>query len=286
MSFNKICGFVCCLSSLLLSACAGKDSVLFVTATNVGIDFDSTPPNVAIAYDRYEGYFGPQYENGAIAPVVGRLEANLSLFTPQLRQVYATGDAARLVTKKTPSDTLPRKPLKGDKRVAFFGTSSNIGLKVTFSPEGFPESLSIGYKRKEVSLVPITQNSETQEDEYGSVLAAIAMNINTPQISDVELGVSQFFATGIAADQLASENQEIRDVFYKMAKDSIKIEEAQFVEDDAGKKLESALKADPTFRDKLKQWMGENQVKTTVTLLAYGDEYAMERKAAVAELLP
>ena len=140
---------------LLAQACVGTDNVLFVTTTNIGIDADTTPPNVSIAYDRYEGYFGPAYESGALPPVIARLELNTSVFAPKIRQLYASGDAAELVTKKDPGTPEPRELKSAEKRVAFFGTGSVVGLKVAFTPNGLPQSLSLGYKRKEFSLIPV-----------------------------------------------------------------------------------------------------------------------------------
>ncbi|MBF0307665.1 MAG: hypothetical protein HQL41_18730, partial [Alphaproteobacteria bacterium] len=59
-----------------LAACADSDSVLFVTKTSLGIDMDTKPAGVAIAYDRVEGYVGPTYDNGAMPPVVAFIESS------------------------------------------------------------------------------------------------------------------------------------------------------------------------------------------------------------------
>ena len=47
--------------------------------------------------------------------------------------------------------------LQGDptkKRLVFFGTSTTLGLKAGFSGDGYPDSLTFGYKRKEFSFIP------------------------------------------------------------------------------------------------------------------------------------
>ena len=264
-----------------LTGCVGTDSVLFVTTTNIGIDADTRPPNATIGYDRYEGYFGPVYESGAIPPVVARLESNLSVFSPQLRQVYATGDAARLVTTDGRAAVTP-KPLTGDKRVAFFGTGTAVGLKVTFTANA-PESISLGYKRKEFSYIPIIETPAG--DVYGSVLASIDLNVNTPSLTNTALGVSQFFATGVAAEQLARDNAEIRRAFQKEAEQAVTLVRATFVKDEAGALLRRATEEDPEFVDDLKAWIERNNLRISTTLLIYGKEYADQRQAAVDELL-
>jgi hypothetical protein len=271
-------------SFLFATACADADNVLFVTVTNIGIDADTKPPNVTIGYDRYEGYIGPVYENGSMPPVVARLESNLAVFNPEIRQVYATGDAAKFVT----SDEQPTpKKLSGAKKVAFVATGTNIGLKVSFIGNA-PESFSLGYKRKELSFIPLIRPEgadAAHEDSYASVIASIDMNVNTPSLSDTKLGVSQFFATGIAAEQLASKNPEIRKVFKKIAEQAISLRTTQFTKDESSNKLIDAIETDPTFRDDLRSWIDRQGLSISPTLLIYGKDFAEERKQAVSELL-
>ena len=204
-------------TAFTLVGCASPDNAIFVTTANIGIDADTTPPNITIGYDRYEGYYGPIYDSGALPPVIARLESNLSLLSPQLHQIYATGDAAQIVTDNKPPKPEPR-PLLGTKRVAFFGTSSVIGLKASFNANG-PESLSLGYKRKELSFIPIIQTPEG--DQYGSVVASISMDVATPDLTDTKVGISQFFATGIAAENLAYSEKSIKDLFKLQAVEAL-----------------------------------------------------------------
>jgi hypothetical protein len=274
------------LSSLLIAAgCAGEDSVLFVTTTQIGIDADTKPPNISIGYDRYEGYVGPVYQSGAIPPVFARLESNLKIFSPEIRQVYATGDAARLVTSPNPS--ISNKALTGNKKVAFVGTGTNIGLKVSFAGNA-PESFSFGFKRKEISFIPVIRSTEDgakHEDQYGSVLAAIDLNVNTPTLTDTRLGVSQFFATGIAAEQLASTNEKIRGELKKIAAQAVALKTAKFTKDQASNRLIETINEDPEFRKDLTKWIEEQDLGISTTLLIYGDKYADERNRAVENLL-
>ncbi len=285
-------GSLAALSILLLAAgCADPDSVLFVTVTNIGIDADTKPANVTIGYDRYEGYIGPTYGTGAIPPVVARIESNLAIFNPEIRQVYATGDAAKLVTGNQ-SSAPSNKALSGKKRLAFFGTGTNIGLKVAFMANA-PESISFGYKRKEFSFIPlgktIDKDTGVEIDAYGSVLASIDMNVNTPSLTTTKLGVSQFFATGIAAEQLASTNAEIRQAFKKIAAQAVTLG-GKYVKDAAGNKLRTFWKPDgeninPENQAKIKLWMKKHAVDSlSITFFMRNDMFADARIQAVDDL--
>ena len=253
---------------LLASACVGEDSVLFVTTTNIGIDADTTPPNLAIAYDRYEGYFGPTYASGALPPVYARLQSNNSVFNPKIKQTYATGEAARLISsdekcpKCTPSDTPPE--LTGDKRVAFAGTTATVGLKVTFSPQGPPESVALGYKRKEYSLIPVLsqevvlKNGEKdKKDTYASVVAAFGINAATTKVADAGLGVSQFFATGVAAQNLARDSG-IREIFKGEAEEALAL--IDYGADNNSDLLREKTKEDASY-EKLQKWVSDQHDK-------------------------
>lgn len=194
------------VSLVLIAGCASVNSVLFVTKTSLGIDLDSKPPSASIAYDRIEGYLGPRYDNGAVPPVVARIQTDGKIFNPRVRQLYATGDAATLVVKPTgptrPSD------LSGEKRLMFFGTTTTIGLKVSFTGE-VPDSFHLGYKRKEFSFIPLgrTKTSDGKEvDVYPSVLATLDNRAQVgagPSATGLEVG--QLFATGTTAEELAKD---------------------------------------------------------------------------------
>jgi hypothetical protein len=202
----------CALLALtLLSGCSTTDQAVFVTKTSLTVlDADTSPPALSIAYDRTEGFYGPAYENGAAAPVTAILQSNGNLLAPQVRQLYATGHAAEIVAGRAPAE---RAELGGRKRPMFFGTQTNIGLKLTFAAEQpVPTALHFGYKRKEASVIPIGTTGEGADarDHYPSAIAAID-NTNTLETAEgTTLRVTQFFATGAAADALAP---GLRDTF-------------------------------------------------------------------------
>lgn len=223
----------------LLAGCASSDHVLFVTKTSIGIDFDSKPATASIGYDRVEGYVAPRYSNGEIPPVVASVKSDGQIFNPTIRQVYATGDAAVIATGG------PRKkrdqPMKGDRELMFFGTTTTTGFKVGFTT-GVPDSFVFGFKRKEYSYIPLAEAKEEKDDRglakpgrhiYPSVLASIdtAANVATDgTIAETALSNSQFFATGTAARNLAS-TRRIQDGFIGLATEAVAAQQNKNVQD-------------------------------------------------------
>src|SRR5712691_6291695 len=93
-------------TALQATACASTDHAVFVTATDIGINADAKAGVLNIGYDRTEGFVGPEYvETGATPQAFGYLWSNLSAFSPKIKQLYATGEAAALVTQ--PMDPVP-----------------------------------------------------------------------------------------------------------------------------------------------------------------------------------
>lgn len=228
------------ISMAVLSGCADPKYVLFVTTTQIGIDADSKTQSANIGYERYEGFVGPGYESGGVPPVIARLKSNLSMIDPKISQIYATGDAARLASGGTAK--WEPKPLSGQRRIMFFGTGTNFGLKATFSTQA--PAFSLGYKRQEFSLIPIGTKTtgatlapkkareeadavaprpvDGSEDVYLSVLAAFDLNVANKTFQGTGVGVSQFFATGDAAETLAM-RPDIQAVFDKEAENALNI---------------------------------------------------------------
>jgi hypothetical protein len=198
------------LLALLLTACAsGPNTVVFVTKSSLGVDVEQTPPGASIAYDRVEGYFGPRFDSGAVPPVVASFTTNGQLLGREVKQVFATGDAARLLAN--PSAQVAADPaLKGDFKPMFFGTSTTLGVKIGFEAGGSTSTFTLGYKRKELTVIPVTQ------DVFPSVLGTLQTDINAATASDSRFGAGQLFATGSVATDLAR-RIEVRDVFMAQA---------------------------------------------------------------------
>ncbi|MBC7905236.1 MAG: hypothetical protein H7Y60_00615 [Rhodospirillaceae bacterium] len=205
-----------------VTGCADSDSVLFVTKSSIGIDFDSQPPGASIAYDRVEGFFGPRYDNGAVPPVVASIATGGSLFDPEVRQVYATGKAAEIVQDGAqPGQSLP---LAGGRKMMFFGTSTTAGLKIGFTT-GYPDSFSFGYKRKEASYIPLGTTKDAsgnQVDAYPSVLASLDTRVQSKDVQSTSMLTRQYFATGSAAEMLATK-KEVKKAFHEKHQDAFEV---------------------------------------------------------------
>ncbi len=198
------------LLALALAACASRPgTVVFVTKTSLGVDVEQTPPSASIAYDRVEGYFGPRYETGAVPPVVAVFMTNGQLLDRQVKQLYATGDAARALL--APAVPLPSEPEQtGDFKPMFFGTSTTVGLKIGYEAGGSTSTFTLGYKRKELSVIPVN------EGRFPSVLATLQTDVDARSATDSRFGTGQLFATGAAATALAA-RQDVREVFITKA---------------------------------------------------------------------
>ena len=187
--------------ALLLGGCV-SDRAIFVTNTSLGLDLDTAPATASIAYDRTEGVLAPSYENGGIGPILGTVETDGAIIAPKVRQLYGTGDAAVIsATGVTPLPATP-KPLTGTHHTAFIGTSTTLGVKVTFSADTVISSFNFGYKRKEFTNIRL--GSQGGQAFYPSVLASLDTTIQTPNPTGVTLTTRQFISTGAAADALAS----------------------------------------------------------------------------------
>ena len=228
-------------AALLLSACASpSDSVYFITKTSTSIvDADTVPAGISIGYDRVEGYAGPRFADGSVFPVASAIESKGEGIDRQVRQVFATGNAAKIVTRQGTADAQAAakndagsapdlqqpadksgtsgSPGTNDKRkVVFFGTSTSVGLKMGFEATApLPSSFTFGYKRKELAVVPVDHN-RLNTSVLGSFTngvgvaarpespaSAAASGAASAARGTARFDVQQFFATGIAAEQLA-----------------------------------------------------------------------------------
>ena len=206
--------------AIILSGCSTTDSAVFVTKSTIGVvDVDSTPGTVSFAYDREEGYFGPNYESGAVPPVVGSMRSSGEIINPTIKQLYATGEAATLVvdesaTSYTAGDT---DKLTGNRKALVFGTSTSLGFKIGVANSN--PTFTLGYKRKEASYIPIHESNGSGGDVYSSVLASIDTTITTDE-SGNSFENGQYFATGEAAKLLATQPY-IKSAFRDRAESSL-----------------------------------------------------------------
>jgi hypothetical protein len=173
----------------VVSGCVGYDSTLFVTKTNYGVDFSTTPPTASIDISRTEGVVSPQFEEGKTVPVLASFKASgNNVFSASLGSAFATGNAAKTLAVLYDQPTrgpvaegalsLDANPLKEeaagqngkpmnfqqhDVRPVLFGTKTSLGLNIGWSNMTAlaPDSFTLGYNRKEMALVPITKKEVT-----------------------------------------------------------------------------------------------------------------------------
>lgn len=217
--------------AFLLTGCAvAPDTVVFVTKTSIGVDAESTTPGMSIAYDRVEGYVAPRYETNKIPAVYASFNSNGEVYNRDVRHVYATGKAAKIIsanqaklarldsTNNMPmlanaapaiASTPEGSPIDHTKptRLMFFGTSTTIGLKVSPSTLG-GDNFVFGIKRKEMSIIPTVGDP----DNFPSVIALFTSDLAHKEPAKLEerkgkniLDIRQFFATGVAADEVAND---------------------------------------------------------------------------------
>lgn len=224
------------LSLLALAACADPKRAVFVTSTSVGINGDVATQTANIGYDRTEGFIGPNFvETGSAPPVFSYIASNLSLFDTAVKQLYATGGAACLVTNgdvvQVDDDDKAKSPcgkkndeLTGRPELMLFGTTNTLGLKAGFDPaSGLPSSIVFGYKRKEMSVIPFhtpQEGDKNKESVYASTLASIDLNSGVKSFADSGVRIVQFLATGQAAKNLAGQDI-IREVYKAKASDAV-----------------------------------------------------------------
>lgn len=226
--------------ALMGAGCSSPDRAVFVTATNIGVNADATARVVNLGYDRTEGFVGPDYvDTGAAPPAVGYIESNLEVFSPKIKQVYATGKAADIVTRADASSVVVEPDdYTGQRRIMAFGTSSNVGLKLGFAtPTGLPDSISFGYKRSEASIIPFRPGDPTtgQPDQYAPVLASVDMDQSSVSLPESKLRMTQFVATGVAAQNLAKSDY-IQGIFKKKAQAALSLGEQDAATLDVGKR--------------------------------------------------
>ena len=216
------------ISIATLTALAGcatdQKTATFITKTSLSIlDADSTPPNISIAYNRDEGYFGPRYESGAVPSVLASIRSDGNIFDPQVMQLYATGNAAEIAAGRDPAQvTVDSSQMTGDTKRMIFGTTTTVGFKVDVGPNSTPKGLLFGFRRKEVSVIPLATAAKSKADQsdvhaYPSVIAAIDTTARSTREQDtlaLNLDNRQFFATGIAAEAMAI---PLRNEFLKRA---------------------------------------------------------------------
>ncbi|PTN10963.1 hypothetical protein [Nitrosomonas aestuarii] len=300
-----------------ISGCAiGFDHTLFVTKSNVGIDFDSKPPTAELSIARRELVIAPTFEGGQTPPVVGGFRtSNRLLFGLDVSSVFAGGDAAFALSDKglnpdhnarlclsappvgkphlgpIPFGTYPL-PGKSEIRPFIFGADTTFGIKIAWSgmTAQFPDSLKIGFNRKELALAPVFGSERANDPlcpyaaEMPAFLASIDVAANAASLQSFGASYLQSFSTGSAAIKLA-QDPYVRTLL--LARLDRTPEQGSY--DDADKNsacIQQWLTADETKKNEhvelIKDWWKEKGHTTqSFPLLISAKEYAEEREAFI-----
>jgi len=238
------------IGSLYLSGCAGYDRILFVTKTNIGLDVDNKPPTAEITIARRELAISPTFQNAKsnqnTLPLLASFGLTGNFLNPEITSRFAGGEAAVILAAglTAPVDSsalcLSKQPdtrhfLKwlwhqitfrdekdkyiDDTRAFYFATDTSFGLKVGWDGTSgpYPDTLKLGYNRKELAFPPIfvsegcasiaTAAPATSEPPEWKVTVPsfFASLDNSSTVKEwSESGVKthvQFFATGEAASR-------------------------------------------------------------------------------------
>jgi len=307
------------LMLLGLSGCVvGYNSTLFYTQSNIGVDAETKPPTAEISIARREGVIEPGFEAGQTAPVMAGFQSHnnpLSRFFFGVQSTFAGGDAAVALSQgpfgaqiddapphrdsngvyipgssglclsqapEPPALSFASIPKKGEVMPFIFGTDSMLGLKVgwTGTAGPLPDSLKLGFNRKEAAWAPLFGTDQTSCTIPGtttkgsyvvwmpSFLATLDANGNAGQPSETGIDWVQYFATGTSATTLANRN-DVRSI---MLKQIFPAASATYNYTDASKKLESYWMPDgktfnKTNESNMKSCMDKSQITYGITFL-------------------
>ena len=305
------------LVSVSLGGCAiGFDHTLFMTKSNVGVDIDTKAPTAEISIARRELVIAPAFEKGQTPPALaGFRTGNRLLFGFDVSSVFAGGNAALMLSdpynikdnselclQVKPEGKLHLGPIElarfslpttGEIRPFVFGTDTTFGLKVAWSgmTAQFPDSLKIGFNRKELALAPVFGSDKgTQNCPYlvgmPPFLASIEMTSETATPQTFDLAYRQSFSTGSAAVELARDPDIKKLILSRL--DRVP-EKGTSDHDENSKCIEEWLYADATKeterREKINTWWkGQDHTDKSWPLLIRTKEHAAKREQLIKDM--
>lgn len=172
---------ICLGVVVLLGGCAHEKEVLFFgTHTAAGVDVSGTvgvPDSAAFGYRRREVAIVPTDKNGVVHSVLGGADMDLGLGEARIKQIFATGDAARAATGAPAAPAAAAAAGncgEGGKagKPILFTTEANFSLlQVQASSGALSPKVSLGYSRSEATLIPL----HTESGQAASVYADISI---------------------------------------------------------------------------------------------------------------
>lgn len=278
----------------------GSSSLLFATKTNAGLDVDSMPPTAQLSIGRSEGVIAPAFERGQTPPIIASFRtADEGVFATRVGSAFAAGGAAVALSRlwdsaanaSNPCDfdstlVLSEKPIppigetwpeKGTVRPLVFGTDTSLGVKAAWSAMGgvIPDSLRIGFHRKEIAWAPATYAASRPDGKGGveqghfvdvpSLLATVDVNVDAGTPADTRWQYVQYFATGHAATRLAMQPEvraALRQRFDPGCDENHGITNP--ATDDSADRLRAWLASDDRNETKMRQWLDARGVANSV----------------------
>lgn len=101
------------LPPALFTGCVGYNTALFMTKSNVGLDFDNKPPTAEINISRKEAVVEPSFEGGKTPPIMASFGSKvgsgggLGRFIFGVDQTFSGGDAAVTMAKLYNTNGVP-----------------------------------------------------------------------------------------------------------------------------------------------------------------------------------
>jgi len=208
---TKTLALVLAVALSTLAGCASVDYATFATKTSISVvDGDAAPAGASIGFDRVEAYVGPRLPDGKVYPAVAAVQSSGSGMSRAIQQTFAGGDAALRVLGKMPAVRADSDCGDNRQPPLVFGTTTNLGLKIGFADGTVvPNSFNLGYRRKEMAVVPVSLKCQPSVLSYAQNAPGVDPPLETAGKPQLTLGLTQFFATGAAADALA-ENETVQ----------------------------------------------------------------------------
>jgi hypothetical protein len=297
----------------LLTGCAvGYNSTLFLTQSNIGLDAETKPPTAEISISRREGVVEPSFEGGQTPPVIAgfRNASNpMSRLLFGVQSTFAGGDAAvalsqgpggaitghdsGLCLSKAPDlrhllmlDT--SIPTKGTVVPLFFTTDAIFGLRAAWTAAAapFPDSVQLGFNRKEVAWAPVfgtdaaacklagTNQPGSYVVSMPSFLAALDVKAQAGQPSDTGVTWIEYFATGDSATTLANRD-DVRNVLLSNAFPAVNSGSFDYADPTTACVLNWL--ATPENGDILRQWWSEQKLPGNAGLAIAYSQYSAQR---------
>lgn len=310
--FLKNCSTFLLLVSL--GGCAiGFDHTLFMTKSNVGVDIDTKAPTAEISIARRELVIAPAFEKGQTPPVLaGFRTGNRLLFGFDVSSVFAGGNAALMLSDPNnikenselclqikPEGKLHLGPIElarfslpttGEIRPFIFGTDTTFGIKVAWSgmTAQFPDSLKIGFNRKELALAPVFGSDKGTKDcpylvGMPPFLASIEMTSETTTPQTFDLAYRQSFSIGSAAVELAKDPNIKKLLLTRMDRPIT----GTFDKNEDSKCIIQWLGSDTSLKEEktkeINNWLEKGKYETTSTFLIYQKEFVDVRAKFIKE---